>query len=73
MDHDRLQRERLQRTVYFRKKDGRGTATWGRGYTSDSDAINARDECYLMTPSATMVWVVKEGCSGALGCVLTRD
>ncbi len=72
MDHDQCRRENVERIVYFRKRDGRGTATYGRGYKSDTDATNARDECFLTTPDATMVWIVKEGCSSTLGAILTR-
>lgn len=61
-----------QRTVYYRKYDGRGTATYGR-YTTDAAALKGRDQCFRTIPDASMVWVVKEGCSGSVGDVLIRD
>lgn len=60
------------RTVYFRRADGKGTVTWGRGYPSDILAIKARDECYERVPDASLVWAHRSGQSGALGAVLQR-
>jgi hypothetical protein len=63
----------INRAVYFRRADGRGTQVWGTGYGNDMEAILARDICFK-TPDATLVWATPAYDSNqTLGAVLTRD
>lgn len=66
-------RAALERSVWFRRRNGRGSVKWGDGYTSDIEAVEARDACYREIADATLVWVLRSDSQQAVGTVLHRD